>query len=323
MIILKKNIDTEAGHSSHWNKLLKNYFNAREENLYEKSLNDLLMNHSQSNDLINQDFIITNRFEFKTEEIIKISKLFNKSKFYILDSIGYKFRTTGKYYQKRKYAKFIDSLLSQNNVFFIHWEKFSQKNIQKEYKNMFFDIPDVVDLEITDNEVEYSKYDIGFYGALTLDRGIRKLALIALFNRNLSFNVRGKVLKNRLGLTTSPISFYILKRLSNVNIVMYPFSDEKDLNAAIKSSRYMFFDNLNYPSSSSIVMKSLSYGTVVLGFESDSEICDYINYYGGGILLKYFQIFNINKYIDIKPKSYSGSNNLKDLFKRLDKIFYQ
>ena len=74
MIILKKNLDTEAGHSSHWNKLLKNYFNAREENLYEKSLNDLL-NHSQSNDLINQDFIITNRFEFKTEEIIKISKL--------------------------------------------------------------------------------------------------------------------------------------------------------------------------------------------------------------------------------------------------------
>ena len=188
---------------------------------------------------------------------------------------------------------------------------------------MFFDIPDVVDLEIADNEVEYSKYDIGFYGALTLDRGIRKLALIALFNRNLSFNVQGKVLKNRLGLTTSPISFYILKRLSNVNIVMYPFSDEKDLNAAIKSSRYMFFDNLNYPSSSSIVMKSLSYGTVVLGFESDSEICDYINYYGGGILLKYFQIFNINKHIDIKPRSYSGSNNLKDLFKRLDKIFYQ
>ena len=29
MIILKKNIDTEAGHSSHWNKMLKNYFNAK------------------------------------------------------------------------------------------------------------------------------------------------------------------------------------------------------------------------------------------------------------------------------------------------------
>ena len=101
-----------------------------------KSLSDLL-NHSQSNDLINQDFIITNRFEFKTEEIIKISKLFNKSKFYILDSIGYKFRTTGKYYQKRKYAKFIDSLLSQNNVFFIHWEKFSQKIYRKNIKICF------------------------------------------------------------------------------------------------------------------------------------------------------------------------------------------
>ena len=323
MIILKKNINTEVGHSSHWNKMLKNYFNTKGEELYKKSLSDLLIDHSKSNDLVNQDFIITNRFEFKTKEIIRISKLLNKSKFYILDGIGYKFRTTGKYYQKRKYARFIDPLLSQNNIFFIHWEQFSQKNIPSEYKNMFFDIPDIVDLDIANSEIECCKYDIGFYGALTLDRGIRKLALIALFNRNLSFNVQGKVLKNRLGLTTSPISFYILKRLSNVNISMYPFANEKDLNVAIKSSRYLFFDNLNYPSSSSIVMKSLNLGTVVLGFESDSEICDYINYYGGGILLKYFQIFNINKHIDIKSKSYSGSNDLNDLFKRLDKIFYQ
>ena len=96
--------------------------------------------YSKSNDLVNQDFIITNRFEFKTKEIIRISKLLNKSKFYILDGIGYKFRTTGKYYQKRKYARFIDPLLSQNNIFFIHWEQFSQKNIPSEYKNMFFDI---------------------------------------------------------------------------------------------------------------------------------------------------------------------------------------
>ena len=35
-------------------------------------------------------------------------------------------------------------------MLFLYIGKNSLKNIQKEYKNMFFDIPDVVDLEIAD-----------------------------------------------------------------------------------------------------------------------------------------------------------------------------